>query len=103
MLRLRSEGYTHVIMQSSNIIDGVEMESLRRDMESVQPFFKETVSALPLLYSVEDAEKVVEILNNRLTDTQNKKHPLRKVMHSYLSVMAPILPVPPFTARWTIC
>lgn len=47
MLRLRSEGYTHVIVQSSNIIDGVEMESLRRDMESVQPFLRKSVSALP--------------------------------------------------------
>lgn len=103
MLRLRSEGFTHVIVQSSNIIDGVEMESLRRDMESVQPFFKEIRIGTPLLYSVEDTEKVVEILNNRLTNTQNQKHPLRKVSISYLSVMAPILPAPPFTARWTIC
>lgn len=73
MLRLRSEGYTHVIVQSSNIIDGVEMESLRRDIESVQPFFKEIRVGTPLLYSVEDAEKVVEILNHRLTDAQDKK------------------------------
>ena len=27
MLKLRSEGYTHLIVQSTNIIDGVEMES----------------------------------------------------------------------------
>lgn len=74
MLRLRSEGYTHVVVQSSNIIDGVEMESLRRDIESVQPFFKEIRVGTPLLYSVEDAEKVVEILNNRLNATaQDKK------------------------------
>lgn len=66
MLCLRSEGYTHVVVQSSNIIDGVEMESLRRDIESVQPFFKEIRVGTPLLYSVEDTEKVVEILNNRL-------------------------------------
>ena len=41
MLKLRSEGYTHLIVQSTNIIDGVEMESLRRDVESALPFFKE--------------------------------------------------------------
>ena len=58
MLRLRSEGYTHVIVQSTNIIDGVEMESLRRDMVSVQPFFKEIRIGTPLLYSTEDAERV---------------------------------------------
>lgn len=43
MLRLRSESYTHVIVQSTNIIDGVEMESLRRDMISVQPFSRKFV------------------------------------------------------------
>lgn len=66
LLRLRSEGYTHVIVQSTNIIDGVEMESLRRDVESVLPFFKEIRVGNPLLYSVEDAEKVAGVLGKRL-------------------------------------
>ena len=73
MLRLRSEGYTHVIVQSTNIIDGVEMESLRRDMESVQPFFKEIRIGTPLLYATEDAEKVVSILRKRLDATAQGK------------------------------
>lgn len=74
LLNLRGEGYTHVIVQSTNIIDGVEMESLRRDVESVLPFFKEIRVGTPLLYSVEDAEKVVEILGNRLnTPAPSKK------------------------------
>lgn len=57
LLQLRGEGYTHIIVQSTNIIDGVEMESLRRDVESVLSFFKEIRVGTPLLYSVEDAEK----------------------------------------------
>ncbi|MGG6498602.1 UNVERIFIED_CONTAM: sirohydrochlorin cobaltochelatase, partial [Bacteroidetes bacterium 56_B9] len=65
MLKLRSEGYTHLIVQSTNIIDGVEMESLRRDVESTLPFFKEIRVGTPLLYSIEDAEKVASILGNR--------------------------------------
>lgn len=74
LLKLRSEGYTHIIVQSTNIIDGVEMESLRRDVENVLPFFKEIRVGTPLLYSVEDAEKVVEILGNRLNASiQGKK------------------------------
>lgn len=74
LLRLRGEGYTHVIVQSTNIIEGVEMESLRRDVESVLPFFKEIRVGTPLLYSTEDAEKVVEILGNRLdASAQGKK------------------------------
>ena len=74
LLKLRGEGYTHIIVQSTNIIDGVEMESLRHDVKSVLPFFKEIRIGTPLLYSVEDAEKVVEIVSNRLkTSVQGKK------------------------------
>lgn len=74
LLKLRGEGYTHVIVQSTNIIDGVEMESLRKDVESVLPFFKEIRVGTPLLYSTEDAEKVVDILGKRLnTSMQGKK------------------------------
>ena len=74
MLKLRSEGYTHLIVQSTNIIDGVEMESLRRDVESALPFFKEIRVGTPLLYSIEDAEKVADILGNRYNvPAQGKK------------------------------
>ena len=62
LLKLRSEGYTHIIVQSTNIIEGVEMESIRRDVASVAPFFKEIRVGNPLLYSVEDAEAVVASL-----------------------------------------
>ena len=74
MLKLRSEGYTHLIVQSTNIIDGVEMESLRRDVENALPFFKEIRVGTPLLYSIEDAEKVASILGNRYNaPAQSKK------------------------------
>lgn len=87
MLRLRSEGYTHVIIQSTNIIDGVEMESLRRDMVSVQPFFKEIRIGTPLLYSTEDAEKVVSILGERLDATaQGKKTSNKKSTEHFVLV-----------------
>lgn len=72
LLRLRGEGYTHVLIQSSNIIDGVEMESLRRDVESVAGFFKEVRVGTPLLYSVDDAQQVTEILGNYLMKPENK-------------------------------
>lgn len=73
LLRLRSEGYTHIIVQSTNIIDGVEMESLRRNVESASPFFKEIRVGTPLLYSTEDCEKVADILNNRLDAVPAKR------------------------------
>lgn len=40
LLKLLGDGYTHVIVQSTNIIEGVEMESLRRDVASVAVFLK---------------------------------------------------------------
>lgn len=62
LLKLRGDGYTHIIIQSSNIIEGVEMESLRKDAASVELFFKEIRIGNPLLYTVEDSEAVVSIL-----------------------------------------
>lgn len=83
LLRLRTEGFTHILVQSSNIIDGVEMESLRRDIEKVQPFFKEIRVGTPLLYSVDDCEKVISILTRRLAsgDTSHKERQFVLVGH----------------------
>ena len=84
LLRLRAEGYTHIIVQSSNIIDGVEMESLRHDVESVQAFFKEIRVGTPLLYSIEDCEKVADILTKRLDTEASKGKP--KVQEHFVLV-----------------
>lgn len=62
LLKLNTDGYTHIIIQSSNIIDGVEMEALRKDAASVTSFFKEVRIGTPLLYHVSDFEKVVSIM-----------------------------------------
>lgn len=64
LLRLKADGYTHVLVQSSNIIEGVEMESLRRDVASVKQFFKEIRVGNPLLYATEDFERVADIFIN---------------------------------------
>lgn len=61
---LKKEGYTHILVQSTNIIDGVEMESLRRDVESIAGEFKDIRVGAPLLYSVDDYEKVARILTS---------------------------------------
>lgn len=81
MLRLRAEGYTHLIVQSTNIIDGVEMESLRRDVESVKPFFQEIRVGHPLMYSTEDALKVVDILVKRIPVSCKKREHVLLVGH----------------------
>lgn len=71
LLRLKADGYTHILIQSSNIIEGVEMESLRKDVESVQQFFKEVRVGNPLLYATEDFEKVAEILANEYNQKED--------------------------------
>lgn len=67
LLKLRADGYTHIIIQSTNIIDGVEMEAIYKDIAIVQPFFKEIRVGTPLLYTVQDYENIVEILKQEYT------------------------------------
>lgn len=65
LLNLRSEGYTHIVVQSSHILEGVEMESLRKDVAAVASFFKDIRIGTPLLYSTEDMEKVASVFASR--------------------------------------
>jgi len=60
--QLKADGFTHVIVQSSNIIEGVEMESLRRDVASIQGGFKDIRIGNPLLYAPEDYEAAIKAL-----------------------------------------
>lgn len=77
LLKLRSEGIKMVKVQPSYIIDGIEMDRLRQDVEQVRPFFDSIWVSTPLLYSVEDAEKVCDILVNRHpADSKKREHVL---------------------------
>lgn len=60
--QLHTEGYTHVLIQASTIIDGIEMESLNRDAAEAANLFKDVRVSEPLLYSPQDYEKVIEAL-----------------------------------------
>ncbi len=62
LTQLQKEGYTHVLVQTSTIIDGVEMESLQKDIVEVQSQFKEIRIGDPLLYSPEDYESLINVL-----------------------------------------
>lgn len=65
LVQLKAEGYTHVIVQSTNIIDGIEMESLRKDIDMMKPLFKEIRLGMPLLYSPEDYKQVIDCLKEK--------------------------------------
>jgi sirohydrochlorin cobaltochelatase len=64
--QLHADGYTHILIQSSNIIDGVEMESLRREVADIGAQFKEIRLGTPLLYHPSDYEKTIEALAKHL-------------------------------------
>ena len=59
---LQQEGFTHVLVQSSNIIDGTEITVLRQEVEQMSAHFKQIRIGKPLLYSPADYERVVEAL-----------------------------------------
>lgn len=73
LLRLRGEGHRRVLIQPSYIIDGIEMDRLRKEVESLRPFFDSLWVGTPLLYSIEDADKVCTILTTR-HPANAKKH-----------------------------
>ncbi len=63
---LIAKGYTHLVVQSTHVIDGVEMESLREDVKAVGEQFKATRIGNPLLYSAEDYKRVAEIMTQEV-------------------------------------
>ncbi|MFR9524102.1 MAG: sirohydrochlorin cobaltochelatase [Rikenellaceae bacterium] len=65
LLQLKEDGFTHIIIQSSNVIEGVEMESLRRDVLAAKDDFKEIRVGNPLLYTTHDYQVVVDALREK--------------------------------------
>lgn len=72
LLRLAADGYTHVIVQGTNVIDGIEAEVLRNEAALMSPFFQEIRVGRPLLYSVDDCQNVVGILRDRYGNNMPK-------------------------------
>ncbi|MGM9759933.1 MAG: sirohydrochlorin cobaltochelatase [Parabacteroides sp.] len=60
--RLKAEGFTHILVQSTNVIDGIEMDALRSEVALAANDFKEIRVGNPLLFTPEDYEKVMESL-----------------------------------------
>ena len=60
--QLKKEGYTHVLIQSSNIIEGIEMNNLRSEAAAMQAQFKEIRVSRPLLYTPADYAAVIKAI-----------------------------------------
>ena len=55
LIQLHEQGYTHILIQSTNIIEGTEMKELRREVEGLSLNFKDIRVGNPLLYAPEDS------------------------------------------------
>ena len=72
LIRLHEEGYTHILVQSSNIIEGTEMKELRCEVESLSLNFKDIRVGAPLLYAPADYAAVVKALIPAVRAEQSK-------------------------------
>lgn len=81
LLRLAADGYTHVFIQSTNIIDGIEARALWDEAQYMAPFFKDLRVGTPLLYSIEDCLEVERILAGRYAGSAGKNSAVVLVGH----------------------
>lgn len=72
LLKLRAEGFDTVYVQSTTLIEGGEMASVRRDAASVSQFFRKIEVGNPLLYSTADCRKVISILTDNQPTGKNE-------------------------------
>lgn len=62
LTQLKADGYTHILVQASTIIDGVEMESLNRNVQEVRSLFKEVRVGTSLLHAPSHYAEVIKAL-----------------------------------------
>ena len=60
LAQLAEDGCTHVLVQPSTVIEGLEMESLRQDARDAAGRFTDIRIGDPLLYSIEDYSAAIE-------------------------------------------
>ncbi|WP_418965635.1 sirohydrochlorin cobaltochelatase [Cetobacterium sp.] len=66
--KLAAKGYQHVIVQPTYIINGTEMEALKREVELFSDKFEDIRIGSPLLTGVEDYFKLVNIIEEEYKD-----------------------------------
>lgn len=64
--KLAKEGYTHIIVQPTNIINGIESKTLEQQLEMYKDKFKEIRTGSALLSAPEDYKAVAEIINKEV-------------------------------------
>lgn len=68
--KLQLEGFTHILIQPTTIINGVEMESLNKNVNELHTHFKELRVGTPLLLYFDDYEAIIHIITGSNNDPQ---------------------------------
>lgn len=71
--KLEKEGYTYLIVQSSNIIPGIEFKTLEKQIELYKNKFKDIRIGAPLLGENENYKKVLTILKKDIGDLEDNE------------------------------
>lgn len=63
---LKAQGYTYVLVQGTNIMNGVESENLKNEVASYEDSFKDIRLGAPLLTEAHDYEKVAKAIAEKI-------------------------------------
>lgn len=63
---LKAKGYTHLLVQGTNIMNGVESNNLAEELKKYEKDFKDIRMGNPLLTDHEDYEKVAKAIAKKL-------------------------------------
>lgn len=68
LLRMAADGYTHVIVQATHLLDGIEAEALRDEVAAIAPFFTDIRVGRPAMQTTDDCLVMTDILAGRYAD-----------------------------------
>ena len=71
MEKLAAEGYTHVLVQMTNIINGIETENLKNEIKKYEDKFEVVRVGTPLLTNPEDYKAVAKIMKKEVPARKN--------------------------------
>lgn len=66
MEKLAAEGYTHVLIQTTNVMNGVETENLKNEVEKYADKFEVVRMGTPLLTDTEDYKEVAKVIKKEI-------------------------------------
>lgn len=64
--QLKAEGYTHILVQGTHIMNGVESENLKKEIASYEDSFKDIRVGAPLLTTAHDYEHVAKAIADKI-------------------------------------